>query len=275
VTGKIIFSTFAAVILLAGFCGFGIEPYQVEINHLYPTNSSLKKVLAGKTALHISDLHLTALSDQGEKLIEIINELKPDFVFLTGDYVPWKGSYEPALDFLAKLEARLGVWAVMGDYDYSNDRKSCLFCHEPGTGRPTNRHQVRFLRNSIEQVPIKGETLQIVGLEYESDNRTVDGSGKRLKVAGEGTFIVLAHSPLSFDELAGDEGILVLAGDTHGGQVWLPNWLWSLLGYEKNAKYSQGLFTKGNNQMYVSRGVGTSHVRFRLMCRPEIAVVHF
>jgi hypothetical protein len=211
------------------FYGFWIEPYQIEINHVYPTNPSLKKVLAGKTAVHISDLHLTALADQGEKLIEIVIELKPDFVFLSGDHVPWQGSYEPALDFLAKLDAKFGVWAVMGDYDYSNDRKSCLFCHEPGTGQPTKRHRVRFLRNSMEKASIEGGTLQIVGVEYESDSRTVDGSGKRPNVAGAGASIVLSHSPLLFDELSGDEGILVLAGDTHGGQVWLPDWLWSLL----------------------------------------------
>jgi predicted MPP superfamily phosphohydrolase len=275
VKGKIIFSTFVAVILIVGFYGFWIEPYQIEINHLYPANPSLKKVLAGKTALHISDLHLTALPDQGEKLIEIIKELKPDFVFLTGDYVPWKDSYEPALDFLAKLEAKFGVWAVMGDYDYSNDRKSCLFCHDPGTGQPTKRHRVKFLRNSIEQVSIEGGTLQITGVEYESDSRTVEVPGSLPNRISMEASIILSHSPLVFDELAEDEGVLALAGDTHGGQLWLPNWLWSLMGYEKNAKYSQGLFKKGNNQMYVSKGLGTSHVRFRLMCRPEIAVLHF
>lgn len=90
--GKIILSTSAAAILLVAIYGFWIEPYQIEINHIYPTNPRLKKVLAGKTAVHISDLHLTALVDQGEKLIEIMIELKPDFVFLSGDHVPWKGS---------------------------------------------------------------------------------------------------------------------------------------------------------------------------------------
>jgi predicted MPP superfamily phosphohydrolase len=275
VKGKIVLLISALVVLLAVFYGFWIEPYQIEINHLHPDNPSLKKVLSGKTAVHISDLHLADLDAQAAKLLEIINNLKPDLIFLTGDYVPWKGSYKPALEFLAKIEAGIGAWAVMGDYDYSNDRKSCLFCHEAGTGQPTKRHRVKFLRNSIEQATIEAGTFQIVGVEHESDSRTVDGPGKRPNVAGAGASIVLSHSPLRFDELTGDEGILVLSGDTHGGQIWLPNWLWSLLGYEKNAKYSQGLFTKGNNQMYVSRGVGTSHVRFRLMCRPEIAVLHF
>lgn len=272
---KIAISVSALVVLLTAAYGFWIEPYQIEINHLYLDNPSLKKVLSGKTALHLSNLHLADLDAQAAKLLEIINKLKPDLIFLTGDYVPWKGSYEPALEFLAKIEAKAGAWAVMGDYDYSNDRKSCLFCHEAGTGQPTKRHRVKFLKNSIEQAFIEGGTIQIVGVEHESNSRTADSPVKLPNVAGAGASIVLSHSPLLFDELTGDEGVLVFAGDTHGGQVWLPEWLWSLIGYGKNAKYSQGLFKRGSNQMYVSRGVGTSHVRFRFMCRPEVVVVHF
>jgi hypothetical protein len=117
--------------------------------------------------------------------------------------------------------------------------------------------------------------LKIIGLENESGSRMVDVPGNSPNRVSLEASIILSHSSLIFDELAGGEGVLVLAGDTHGGQVWLPKWLWSLMGYEKNAKYGRGLFKKGNNQMFVSKGLGTSHVRFRLMCRPEVVVVHF
>jgi hypothetical protein len=265
----------AAAILLVISYGAWIEPDRVEINHIYPANPTLKGALSGKTAVHISDLHLASFDSQAAKLLEILKELKPDFVFLTGDYVPWNGDYEPALAFLARLEASVGVWAVMGDYDYSSDRKSCLFCHEPGSGLPTKKHPVRFLRNSIERASFEGADLQIVGVENESDQRESESPESRpYRSIPEGS-IVLSHSPLVFDELADDKSVLVLAGDTHGGQVWLPKWLWSLMGYEKNARYGWGWFEKGSNRMHVSRGLGTSHVRFRLMCRPEVVVVHF
>jgi len=84
--------------------------------------------------------------------------------------------------------------------------------------------------------------------------------------------VLLSHNPLNFDRLKGASPILVLAGDTHGGQVPLPGWLYGLLGYEKNARYNQGVFRADGNAMYVSRGLGTSHLPMRILRSPEIAV---
>ena len=67
----------------------------------------------------------------------------------------------------------------------------------------------------------------------------------------------------------------MLAGDTHGGQFALPSWLWNIIGYKKNAAYSQGLFEEGNKRMFVTRGIGTSHIPIRLFRRPEVVVLHF
>jgi hypothetical protein len=76
--------------------------------------------------------------------------------------------------------------------------------------------------------------------------------------------------------MLGDEGsVLMLAGDTHGGQLYLPAWVWRFLGYEKNARYNKGLYHRGDHRLYVSRGLGTSHLPFRLFCRPEITVFIF
>ena len=87
--------------------------------------------------------------------------------------------------------------------------------------------------------------------------------------------IVLSHSPLAFDLFDQDDYVLIFSGDTHGGQIPLPKWLWQLLGYEKNAKYEQGWFEKGKKKMYVNRGLGTSHFPIRVMRPPEITVFHF
>jgi uncharacterized protein len=261
--------------VLIGIYGTLIEPEMVETRHLWVNKyGSDKKILEGKIAIHISDLHISDIGPRETKVLKIIEAADPDFIFLTGDYVRWEGNYEPALTFISRLKAKVGVWAVMGDYDYSNSRNSCLFCHEQGTGNPTKRHKVHFLRNSRERINFSERYFWIVGLDGEIEEELK--SEEILNPPGRNEpVIVLSHSPLAFDGISDNRKLIMLSGDTHGGQIPLPSWLWGILGYDKCARYNQGLFSKGMKKMYVNRGIGTSHIPFRFFRRPEITVLHF
>ncbi len=289
--------------------GLWVEPNRIEVRRVTVTDRRLHEVLAGKTVVHISDLHMSGWSSREQAVQDILDGLSPDLLFVTGDLIQWNGEGEAALTFLSRLHAKTGVWAVMGDYDYSNSRKSCVFCHEAGSGAPTRRHGVRFLRNSGVWVTLERGALWIGGMdaerggkdgimewwrsgtnemsgmmEYWNDGRVKgckdagqeywkDGSGRRPPKGA--AMILLSHSPLVFDLISEDEDVFVLAGDTHGGQISLPSWIWSLLGYEKNARYEQGLYEVGKKKMFVTRGIGTSQVPFRLFRRPEVVVFQF
>jgi predicted MPP superfamily phosphohydrolase len=257
-----------------GIYGIYVEPSRLEVRHVQVNNDEMGKILQEKVVLQISDVHLRAIGSNETRLLKTIEALRPDFIFLTGDYIRWNGAYERALDFLSKVKAKNGVWAVMGDYDYSNSRKSCLFCHKPGTGKPTERHGVKFLRNSFDRIDTQTGTLWIGGLDGTRDDVLLDNA-RTFFLKGKEPAIVLSHSPLAFDLIDNNQNVLVLAGDTHGGQIPLPSWLWRLLGYKKNARYEQRWLEKGRNKMYVSRGVGTSHIPIRLLRLPEITVFHF
>ena len=264
----------AAIVGLLLLYGFLVEPHWIEVKHLHLENEHLDLGLSGKTALHLTDLHISHIGKRERRVLEIVEETSPDYVLLTGDYVPWKGDYAPALEFLKMLGDRSKVFAVMGDYDYSNSRKSCLFCHEPGSAKPRKRHAVRFLRNTASQVGSGENAAVVAGIDGDFD-RAFAKHGSIPSEGGRPPGIILAHDPELFEGIDGKQKALVLAGNTHGGQVPLPSWLWRLLGYEKNADYNSGLFRKGDKLMYVSRGIGTSHVPFRLFCRPEVVVIHF
>lgn len=251
-----------------------IEPYRLEIKHIRIENSELNKVLQGKTAIFISDLHIDKMGRREASVLSAIDRVGPDLILLGGDFIKWNGDYKPALSFLAKLKARLGVWAVMGDYDYSNSRNSCVFCHERGSGRPNSKHDVQFLRNSIHQINLLKDAVLIGGIDKEFGHPFEDEM-ELLPLNNIAPAIALIHSPLAFENFEEDQDILILSGDTHGGQIPIPAWLWKILGYEKNAKYNQGWFRKGKKQMYVSRGIGTSHWPIRLLRRPEVVVLHF
>lgn len=270
---NIVWMILATVLLILAY-GFWIEPYHIEVRHLWFKDAEFKKILSGKIAIHLSDLHIDKIGRTEQKVLRLIDELNPDLIFLTGDYVKWGGDYEPALNFLSKLKAKIGVWAVMGDYDYRVSRKSCLFCHAPGTGKPTLRHSVRFLRNSVELINLPDGHLLIEGFDEGSEQSVFAGETLRSSTKNAPD-IILSHNPLAFDQLDKDQHVVMLAGDTHGGQIPLPSWIWKLLGYEKNARYNQGYFQEGNKTMYVSRGIGTSHLPIRILRRPEVVVLHF
>lgn len=254
--------------------GILIEPYQVDVHHLHIKGAGINKVLEDKIAVHISDLHITEIGKREEKILKIIEDLKPDLIFLTGDYVGWGGNYEPALTFLSGLKANIGIWAVMGDYDYSCSRKSCLFCHEQGSGKPTKQHSVKFMRNEMELVSLPDGYAWFVGSDPEAELNYIPNE-KWGGLEEKTPAIILSHNPLIFNLIDKNQDVLILAGDTHGGQIPFPSWFWSILGYKKSALYNQGLFQEGQKRMYVSRGVGTSHLPIRILCPPELLVLHF
>lgn len=254
--------------------GLWIEPNRIEVHHVWIRDKYLGKVLEKKIVVQLSDLHIRKIGSREQEILKILNELKPDFIFLTGDYVKWDGDYEAAMTFLAKLKAKAGIWGVMGDYDYSNSRKSCLFCHDVGSGEFTKIHRVHFLRNSSEMVNLSQGPIWISGIEKVEEEPTLPITRLQFLKSQEPA-IILSHSPLMFNLFRKDQDVFILAGDTHGGQIPLPSWFLKIIGYEKNASYNQGLFKNGKTKMFVSKGIGTSHLPIRLFRQPEVVVFHF
>ncbi|MCX8044928.1 MAG: metallophosphoesterase [Desulfobacterota bacterium] len=273
---RIWFLLSCAILSIAILCiiayAFLIEPYTIKVQHVFIENPAARYVLESRTVVYLSDLHIGRIGIREKKILRMLDELRPDIIFLTGDYVSWKGDYEPALDFMNRLNASLGVWAVMGDYDYSVSRKSCLFCHTPNSTMPTTRHRVRILKNQIEPIKLPRGTVWIAGADYLLDNGSPHETVKHL-TQHPGT-ILLTHEPMVFEAISDNCSISVLAGDTHGGQLALPRFFWEKIGYTQ-LKYMRGLFRKGRKIMYVTTGIGTSTLPVRFLRPPEIVVVHF
>src|SRR5688572_6953793 len=84
------------------------------------------------------------------------------------------------------------------------------------------------------------------------------------------TVILLAHDPRRLDEAAALNVPLVLSGHTHGGQVVLPG-----LGAIAAKKFPvvAGVGRRDNTSIFVSRGVGTVYVPYRLNCPPDVSVI--
>ena len=246
----------------------------IEIKHYQIGNSSLGEVLNGLKVAHLSDLHVKTIGLRERKILEILREQKPDLIFITGDLISFQGSYEPVMSLLYQLKPPLGVYAVLGNTEYSNEKGSCTLCHEEGSKSLKKGQPLFFLRNASIPLRINGKALNIIGVDDPVHKKS------DLRKALEGAnpdrpSILLAHSPEIFDEASGFGIDFLLSGHTHGGQIFLTKYLRRIFPLEASLEFIGGFFQKGKMLMYVSHGVGTSYLSFRLGVKPEITFFRF
>jgi predicted MPP superfamily phosphohydrolase len=266
------------IILIALLLLFAAKAYydtnSIEVRHYQIKNLFLGKVLGGLKVAHLSDLHLKSIGLRENKILEILKKEKPDLIFITGDLISFEGPYEPVMSFLSQLKPPLGIYAVLGNTEYSNENGSCILCHEERSkSLKRNQHPI-FLRNSLSFLKVDGKTLNILGVD--------DPVGKKsnLKTALKDTdskdpSILLAHSPEIIEEASGCGLDLLLCGHTHGGQIFLTRYLRKIFPLEASLEFIEGFFQKGKMLMYVSRGIGTSYLPFRFGVKPEITFFKF
>jgi len=257
--------------------GFLIEPCQLTINTVPVHQGALAKTMAGRKAVLLSDLHFDEREQEyGRKILRLLKTIRPDIIFLTGDYVKWCSraeAYENAITFLSQLSAPLGVYAVMGDADTTYSRKSCEFCHEPESGALTRRHEVTFFKNSRQLIRTGQGEFLLGGVDAEPDYTNTLLLDKIIDT--DLPMILLAHSSLAYQTIGKEHEILVLSGDTHGGQVRLPRWFWLLTGRKPDPDHIYGFYQDNKKSLFVTRGVGTSWPPLRLGEPPEIVVLEF
>jgi predicted MPP superfamily phosphohydrolase len=244
---------FVLLFLLYGWAGH-VEPEWLEVtHHVVPL-----KVPRPLKVAHISDLHTVGLWRREQKVIASLAVEKPDLIVITGDTLCQGGNYDETRPVLEKLKAPLGVFMVPGNWEVANPIpdlrgffKSC---------------GVRFLRNeSVEVAP----GVWLVGLDDYALGLP-DLKRASAAVPDGATKIVLCHSPGFFDQTHG-EFPLAFAGHTHGGQFRLP-FLPPLHLPGGCGRFVAGWYDHAGSRMYVSRGIGMSGPRFRLLCRPELAI---
>lgn len=248
------------VLLVLGVIGalyaFLIEPNWIDVSR-HHVRFGLSKPL--KIA-HLTDVHTTGLHWRERRLLELLQQESPDVIVLTGDTLGDGFRYQEAAKVLQQLHAPLGVWLVRGNWEYfrpvPNDR---AFYDSVG---------IRLLVN--ESARLTGEVWlggfddAVMGRPRTDAVFPDAASGKVLRLA-------LFHSPIFYEQIAG-KCDLALAGHTHGGQVCLPLYgpLWLPRGC---GNYLGGWYKREASQMYVSRGLGTSMIEVRFLCRPELAII--
>ncbi len=260
--------------------GLVVEPEMVTVRHVKIRDHVFYKAYGALRIVHISDIHLTRLGERERRIIKTINGLRPDIVCVTGDLCQWGCSSSDVVSFLKSLRGKYGVFVVLGDSDMSSGRQRCFYCHYTDNIHRL-REKPRFLRDQCVAVGIgdsREMTLCGISPSTGNDQYAMKKFYSGIVQAGllrKGPVLILSHFSRYWSMLPGDERILFLSGNTHGGQVWTPRWLWPYLFPGKDYRHLMGVFRSGNGKwLYVNPGLGTTRgFPIRIGVPPEITLI--
>ncbi len=250
------------------------DTHSIEVRHYKIKNSSLGDVLGGLKIAQLSDLHIRSIGLMEKQILEILKGEKPDLILITGDSIEFRGPYAAAISFFHQLKPSLGTFAVLGNTEYSNENGSCIFCHEEKSRSLRKKPNPIILRNSSVALKINGRTINVIGVDDPVTKKN-NLRGAIRKIDPEAPSILLAHSPEVFEEASGFKIDLLLCGHTHGGQIFLTKYFRNIFPLEVSLEFIEGFFQESKVLMYVSKGVGTSRLPFRLGIKPEITFFNF
>ncbi len=219
----------------------------------------------GLRILHLSDLHIDGMPDDGARLREIVSGLEFDLCVLTGDFRFLTFDRDrPALENTAALvealACPLGVVGVLGNHDFIE-----MVPALESAG-------IRMLLNEALAIDLGGDPLWILGIDDVHFYGVGDLRAAARGVPDDAYRILLSHSPEVYRDAAEVGVDLLLAGHTHGGQICLPGGVPILTNAACPRQYVSGPWQHGRMSGYTSRGTGSSGVMARLFCPPEITI---
>ena len=231
--------------------------------------------LEGFTIAVLSDFHYDPYFSCHplRSAIGMVNDLRPDLIALTGDFVSAsllepnsrKAAFaaEPCAELLSKLNARHGLWAIMGNHDFFTDQDHVIAALQ-GQG-------INVLSNRSVSIERNGARFWLAGLN-DVLSRTADLDDTLQDVKGGDATVLLAHEPDFADRVVHYPVDLQLSGHSHGGQIRIPGVLRLYLPI-LGRKYVWGLYKIGGLTLYTNAGLGTVNLPVRLNCPPEITLI--
>ena len=272
------FAVYAIYVALAGSL-WGFK--ELTVRHVELAFSDLPKSFDGYKIALFSDAHVGTMYGNRQSMlatvVDSLNAQGADMIAFLGDLqnIEPQEVY-PHRTALSLLEAKDGVYSVLGNHDYSfysDVSPAESVANEKELQSMQRQFGWLLLMNEHKTIHCGKDSIVIVGLENGGKNRfpRKDDIEKATNgVAKEAFMIVLEHDPTLWqtDILPKTNAQLTLSGHTHGGQVALFGWRPTRLLYRQN----DGLHTEGNRSIYVTSGVG-GLIPFRYGVPAEIVVI--
>jgi uncharacterized protein len=209
------------------------------------------------------------------RAVEMVNQINPDVVLLTGDFVTVSAfvdylhdeersarAAEPCAKLLAGLQSRLGSLASLGNHDVGSDPVMIT--------EALRSHGIPVLRNASRSFEQDGKRLWFCGLDSIEAKPNIELALQGIPKGDP--VIVLMHEPDHADVVKNYPVDLQFSGHSHGGQIWIPGigapWLPG-----GARKYPRGHYMAGRLPLYTNIGLGTIRAPVRVNCTPEVTLV--
>lgn len=263
----------------------GATNYQVKRVKL--VLKKLPRSFEGFKIVQISDIHSGSFmsTEPLQRAVEIINNLKPDIIFFTGDLVNDHHSEAiPHIASLQKLSAPHGIYSILGNHDYGDyiQWKSKEEKIENLEKLKAIHHQMgwKLMLDEHDYINLNGDKIGLIGIQNWSSHLRFPKYGSMqkatLNMQYQAVNILLSHDPSHWRSEVLEkypQVNLMLAGHTHGFQfgVEIPGFKWSPVQYVY--KEWADLYTEGERKLYVNRGLGFIGYPGRVGILPEITLI--
>lgn len=262
--------TIAAILLYSRFIatkGLVTKEYKI-------TSSSIQDNFHGFKIVHISDVHYGRTTDKKDlnNMVKEVNLLKPDIVVLTGDLIDRDTKLDDDLkgeisEALSSINANVGKYAISGNHDSNFSEWESII----------NDSGFKNLNDTYELIYNDGYTpILLAGLSSNLNNQVdiTERYNKILEYSNNENIkelykILLIHEPDYINNINYSNFNLILAGHSHNGQVRLP-FIGGIILPNGAKKYYKEHYKINNTDLYISSGIGTSGISFRLFNKPSI-----
>lgn len=247
----------------------------IIVNEYKVLNKNLSDDFYGLKIVHITDIHYgkTTFQKDLKELVKKVNLTKPDIIVFTGDLIDEESKItnkekEKIASILNEMSATIGKYAIMGNHDITLSEFDMIM-ENAGFKNISDSYELIYTKSSTS-ILLAG--ISTISKEPKNINEKLTAIKEYLNILGEDQLpnykILIMHEPDEIDSMKDISFDLVLAGHSHLGQVRLPI-IGAVVTPEGAKKYKDEYYQKGNTDLYISGGIGTSKISFRLFNRPS------